>query len=106
MNIGDTVTYIRHNKDGISEGIARLKGIGLNGEGRVVVLLKEGDNSFNTYVNCVNPSPEFCLKFRELVTNTNKLGEQGKAEQQAIVEKYNGLIKHLDDALLGKPVEI
>lgn len=105
MNIGDTVTYIRHNKDGISEGTARLKGMGLDGEGRLIVLLKDGANSFNTYLNCANPSPEFCQQFRELIVMTEALSKEGREKQEAIVQEYNGKIATLDDELLGKAME-
>lgn len=106
-NIGDSVTFIRNCKDGVVEGTARLKGIGLNGEGRQIALLKDAEgNSFNTYIACLNPSPEVCQQFRDLITKTDALGKVGGEKQKEIVAEYNAKIAILDDALLGPALEL
>lgn len=106
MQIGDKVTYIRHSKDGISEGEAKIKGIGLDGESRAIVLLVEGENSFNTYVSCVNPSDEFKAQFIAMVSELEELSKEGNDKAKAIVEEYNQKISVKRDALIGSPVEL
>lgn len=106
MQIGDKVTYIRHSKDGVSEGEAKIKGIGLDGESRAIVLLVEGDNSFNTYTACVNPTEDFKEQFTAMVTELEELSKEGNDKAKAIVEQYNGKISVMRDALIGSPVEL
>lgn len=107
MKLGDNVTYIRHNEKGILQGSALLKGIGLNGEGRQIVLLKdEAGESFNAFLTCVNPTDDFCEKFRELIGKTDALGKEGNFKARELVEEYNSKIKALDDELLGEVMDL
>lgn len=95
------VTYIRQNKDGVQEGTAILKGIGLNTDNRPYVLLKAGDEAFNTFLACINQPPEFHERFKELCTKTQAISAEGTEKQKALVAEYNAKIAGLDDELLG-----
>lgn len=106
MRIGDTVNYIREHKDGVSEGTATLTGIGLNPDKRVIVLLREGDKAFNTFEACVNPSPEFCEKFRVMVAEVEILAKEGNALLKSIAAGYDEKLAAKRDALLGEPLKI
>ena len=102
--IGDVVSYIRHNQDGLDAGLATLRGIGTAPDGRMIALLKDGEKSFNAYVAALEPTDEFKEKFKALVEQTTAISDQGKAEQMALVERINSALAVLDDELLGKPI--
>lgn len=106
MNLGEEVSYIRYNKDGVSEGVAHLKGIGLDGEGRAIVLLKAGEDSFNTFLACVSPTPEFCEEFRARIAEIDALTKEGNEKAKAIVDEYNLRVDTIYDKLVGTPIEL
>lgn len=106
MQIGDKVSFIRHNETGVHEGSAILTGIGLDGEKRVIVLLRDGEAAFNTFMTCVNPSPEFCAGFRQMIEEIETLAKYGNAKLKAITDQCNADITALRDALLGEPIKI
>ena len=103
--IGTTVTYIRHNQDGVSQGEAVLKGVGLDPDGRVIVLLKEGENAFNTFASCLNPTEEFCAAFTAHVEEIEALAKEGNEKNKSIVDDYNARIKALRDEVVGEALE-
>lgn len=107
FDIGDTVQYIRHNQDGISQGEAILKGIGLDADGRKIVLLKDAEGkSFNTYLAAVNPSEEFIAAFKAHVAEIEALSKEGNEKAKAVVDDYNAHMSKLRDAIIGEAVEM
>jgi hypothetical protein len=104
--IGDTVSYIRQNKDGIFEGIAKFKGMGLDGEGRVVSLLKAGEDSFNAFYACLNRDQAFHDQFRAAMAQVNDIAAEGNAKVKEVVEAYNARTGAIYDELVGKIVEL
>lgn len=107
FDIGDTVQYIRHNKDGINQGEAVLKGIGLDADGRKIVLLKDAEgNAFNAYYAAVNPTEEFIADFQAQMTEIESVSKEGNAKAKAVVDEYNARVSKIYDALVGESVEM
>lgn len=107
MEIGEAYSYIRHNEDGVSQGEAVLKGIGLDADGRKIVLLKDAEgNSFNTYLAAVNPSDEFITAFQAHVEEIEALSKEGNAKAKAVVDEYNARMSKLRDDVVGEAVEL
>lgn len=106
MQLGDKVTYIRQGKDGVLEGAAILKGMGMDGEGRTIALLKEGEDSFNTFLQCLNRDKAFHKEFKSRVAEIDRLSKEGNAAAKAVVDDYNARVGAVYDALIGKPLEI
>lgn len=110
-NFGDTVTYIRHGKDEkgktyFSEGKAKFKGMGLDGEGRAVVLLKDGDNSFNAFLGCLNRDKTFHERFKAEIARIEEIAAEGNKAIKALAADYNARTGAIYDELVGKPIEV
>jgi len=105
MNIGDTVTYCRFNQDGFSEGSAVLRGIGLDGAGHLIALLKEGESSFNAFHACLNRDKAFHEHFKAEIERIQEVGKEGNAKAKAIVDEYNARTAEMYNALVGNPIK-
>jgi len=110
FDLGQTVSYIRHNQDEnkkvqILEGEAVLSGIGLDGEGRPIVLLKDADKSFNAFLACINRDKEFCNKFRVEIPKIMEIADEGNKAIKELAAEYNAKTCAIYDDLVGKAVE-
>lgn len=102
--LGEKVTYIRHSNEGVSEGSGVCKGIGLDPDKRVIVLITDGDKSFNTYISCVNPDDAFRKRYKKHCAEIEALSKTGNTQAKEVVERFNTMIEHNRTDVLGPPL--
>ena len=113
LKIGDLVRYIRVDAvrgekdpaDMFGQGEARFKGVGVDHNGRALVLLENQDmKSFNTPLACINPTDAFSTQFKRMVTNVNEITKLANEEMAKVKDSAEQRIGEEESAILGLPV--
>lgn len=106
MEIGTKTQYTRFADGKVLTGEGVIKGIGLDPENRIVVLVRDGKHRFTIHKAALTSDPAFVAKFSEMSNKVTELGTKGNAEQDATAKKYNGEIQALKDGILGAPLAL
>jgi len=112
MEIGESIKYIRHSTDGVSEGAGRVKAIALDPESRAIVQVVDdkeiGEDGtslvFNTFANTINPSDDFRKAFENMVVEVETIMKAANEEIKKTTDAANETISGLHNELLGSPI--
>jgi len=115
LTIGQEIEYLKHSKEeGVYKSIGKVKAIGLDAENRIIVLVHDtqrlDDNGnplvCNTFLPCVNPTPEYEAQFEQLVKDVAAIEDEANANIRKLTNDANAAIGKLHDELVGAPVEL
>lgn len=101
MEIGTKTPYTRFADGKIIIGEGTIKGIGLDPDNRVVVLVRDGEHRFAIHKVALRNDPEFVKKFTVMSEKVMELGTEGNKKQDETGILYNGKINAVKDELLG-----
>ena len=89
--LGSTVSYTRVDGSSTVSGSGVVKAISLSPDDRVMVLV----DGHNVDIATINASPETVQAYATLISEVDRVSQEGNAKIKELVEQYNGMVAAL-----------
>ena len=105
--IGSQCSYIRSNAEGGTlVGFGTVTAVLLDPRGRVMVQVKDKQNTYNVDIMTINQDEAFHKKYTKAIEDVQRISKEGNDAIAKVAAEYNEQVDAIYNALLGDPIEL